>query len=278
MSTAFGGLSRFHLTPDDVATTPWRSWPHLSLSSDQGSDQLSAAHALQFFSPVKCNVTPFWDAGHGSNRDFWNTVSEMNLNNFAMLMLIVINLPHGPEESDLRFQQIRQVMEKHYATLSPALSPIFQKFARRIDAEFGDTVSPAPNQTREEALWEAMQCASHYKRKGYKTNKGRFHAVVADGLGLVRSWYTTLFEVTVPTLELDMVQKVALPKIRLATTGADEGASASTSAKHVSVGDRTLRTCGVNAMVISLAMLSDSDHHRRLAIFFAIRIYEGLAR
>ena len=51
------------------------------------------------------------------------------------------------------------------------------------------------------------------------------------------------------------------------TAGADEASHAdTTSAKKVSVGDRTLRACGVNAVAIAMAMLSDNGHLRLLSI------------
>ena len=72
---------------------------------------------------------------------------------------------------------------------------------------------------------------------------------------------------SVPCVGLDMIKKAALPKIKMQTAGADVASHAdTTSAKKVSVGDRTLRTCGVDAMVIAMAMLSDSGHLRLLSI------------
>ena len=61
--------------------------------------------------------------------------------------------------------------------------------------------------------------------------------------------------------------QVVMPKISLSLVGSDVNSDQdATSRKVVSVGDRTLRTCGVNAVVISVAMLADISHFRLPAI------------
>ena len=57
----------------------WRLWAHASLASDQGGDQVSMAHALKYGSTMKCNVTPFWCAQHGCNRDVWLSLGYSDL-------------------------------------------------------------------------------------------------------------------------------------------------------------------------------------------------------
>ena len=267
VSTDLGGLKAFHLSKEEAAQVPWQSWRHMSLASDQGADMLSSTHALQFLEEIKCNVTPYYDPSHGSNRDFWLAVGEMQLKNFMLLAMIAINLPHGPDETDLRFNQVRQTMTRYYSSTTPALSPIFQRLAGHMIKEKGDAVEPQHGESIEAALWRHLEQETYYKKKGYKTNKGRFHAVVHDGLELLSRWHCTLFEVTVPCIELDMIQTAALPKIKLALAGADVASNQeSTSSKLVSAADRSLRSCGANAMVISLALLSDPSNRRILAI------------
>ncbi len=115
-------------------------------------------------------------------------------------------------------------------------------------------------------MWEVLRTDNYYTRKGYKVNKGRFFSVVHDGLYLAKRWTSTLFEVAVPMIELDMCATKVLPKLQLKFDGADPQSNPdTTSAKKLSVGDRSLRSCGANAVVIAAAMLSE-DSHRRLLI------------
>ena len=106
-----------------------------------------------------------------------------------------------------------------------------------------------------------------YQRKGHKLTQSRYNAVLHSSLELSSKWATRLFQVSIPTIELDMIPNKALTKIGLKFGGADPATNDdTTSKKHISTGDRTLRTCGVNAQVIAFALLSDMTHHRLLSI------------
>ena len=264
------GLSHFSMQNPTMAKH-WSSWPHLNLASDQGSDMLSAMHALLYHEPTKCNITPFYDPSHGVNRDFWLSVTEMGLKPFMLLAMIVINLPHGPDESDTRYNQLKEIMTNHYQHVSPKLSPIFQTLSAPILREIEHDMVVEEGQSQEEAAWAHLQQEMCYKKKGYKCNIGRFCGVIHAGAALCKRWHATLFEVVVPCIELGMLTQVAMPKISLGLVGADDASNQdSTSAKVVSVGDRTLRTCGVNAVVISLAVLADISHYRLLSIITSL--------
>ena len=71
VSTTFGGLSVLHQEPATKCYADWRSWYHSSRASDQGGDELSQSHALQYLEEIKCNITPYYDPEHGINRDIW---------------------------------------------------------------------------------------------------------------------------------------------------------------------------------------------------------------
>ena len=263
MCTPLEGLSAFHVPAEEEDTADYRQWKHLSLVTDQGSDMLSASYALLYKPDLKLNCSVYFDPSHGANRDFWLAVGDHSLLNFTMLMMIVMNLPHGPDETDVRYQQTKSTMTQHYNIASPATSPIFRMLSSEMIQE--NQLEKPDGMTELEALWAWLKQENLNRKKGYKVNKGRFMAVVHQGLELVRKWNTNLFEITVPSIELDFLQNKAMPKIKLASTGADELSNlSSTSSKRIDTGDRTLRTCGVNAMVISLAMLADESHRRVL--------------
>lgn len=265
------GLSHFRDLPAKLGPSGWRRWPHLSLASDQGSDMLSAIHAMLFFDDCKANVTAYYDTSHGCNRDFWNSIEEVHLKSFMLLIMLCVNLPHGPDSSDLRFQQIKDVMTKHFNECNPTTSPLFQHLCGQILREREDELQGSRSHDGEAIAWEMLRQDNIYKRKGYTCNMARFFSVVADGKDLLRRWSSFLFEVSVPAIELDMVRGSALPSIHLKVAGADEAADPdSTSSKKVSVDARTLRSCGANALVIAFAVLSESSHRRLLAIVTAI--------
>jgi hypothetical protein len=124
-STSLRGLVEFADSDIKKKNLAWRSWPHLSLSLDQGSDMLSMSHGLLYSDAICCNITMYFDPSHGANRDFWGSVEDLKLTGFMHLAMIIMNLNHGPDESDLRYVQIRESMMRHYDLCNLRTSPIF---------------------------------------------------------------------------------------------------------------------------------------------------------
>jgi len=267
VSTIYQGLTYFCI-PDVLTKENWDKQPHFSLCADQGGDQLSTGFGLTYHEPIKVNCTPLWDGIHGVNRDFWLSIDEAGLKKLMLVALIPVNLAHGPDETDLRFKQIRDVMAVHYNTQTAGLSPIFQADIGRIVSDLQDEVELEGDETMPEAIWKYGKENNMYRRKGYKTKISRFLALLSELKKLLQRWGLATFELKVVAVELDFIKKKALPHIELRTSGQDEasvGASAGTSSKLVTVDDRTLRSCGVNAVVLSLAVMASEKHRRLLA-------------
>ena len=69
------------------------------------------------------------------------------------------------------------------------------------------------------------------------------------------------------TIEMDCIRARALPYIKMMTFGADsdsKGEDNTTSNTVVSVDDRALRSCGINAVCMAMAVLSNGNHRRLL--------------
>jgi hypothetical protein len=189
-----------------------------------------------------------------------------------MLLLIAANKDHGPDESDMRYNQLRDMMAEHMRNSTPGSSAVFQHLLSSMLRERSEELESVEGASLEVRLWTLLETWLAHKPKGSRTTCAQFMRVPRTLRELLSVWWSTVFSVTVPALELDMVTKNALPKVALRCSGADDAAVASTSAKTVSVGDRTLRTCGVNAVVITMGAMSNPCHHRLASIV------EGTAR
>ena len=78
-----------------------------------------------FFEPTKINCTMICDPQHGVNENIWGALQGVNKKGFMYVNMMVLNLNCGPEETDVRYNQIRAEMDKHYKTMSADTSPIF---------------------------------------------------------------------------------------------------------------------------------------------------------
>ena len=180
-------------------------WPGVSLTSDQGSDMVSLVHATLYHEPVQLNLWEWWDILHGVTRDLMCTVTAEDLKPLVHLILMCINLPHGPEESDYRFKQIVDFMTDHYAHSSPRLSPFFQHMLPELAEELEAEAIPEEGESLEQAVWRVLKNRSLYKKKGNKAHIGRYGAVCWEGMKLLKSWNCCLFESSVPSAEGSMI-------------------------------------------------------------------------
>lgn len=84
-TTSFAALSYWsrslsgHMWPD------WKSWPHLNLVNDQGSDDKTGVYPVSFFPPTQLNCTAWWGPAHGSWRDTLRMIKSCG--HFAFILL-----------------------------------------------------------------------------------------------------------------------------------------------------------------------------------------------
>ena len=87
----------------DWAPKRWQHWKHLTICADQGSDGLSA---VSFLRSLGVSMTFISDWSHGAQNDFYDTLKDLSLWNFWVMMLVVMNVEHGPWADDVRWNQI----------------------------------------------------------------------------------------------------------------------------------------------------------------------------
>ena len=244
------------------------SWPGCTHVSDQGGDMMSLVHASLYFDDLKLNMWEFWDPQHGCTRDFSGTAQHEELKPLIHLLLMAINLPHGPEDSDYRYKQIVDFMSDHFIHSSPCLSPLFRHMYPELLKECQEEAETIRDEgeSMESAVWRVMQMKSVYKKKGNKAHIGRYGAVPVEGMRLLKTWNQTLFQTTVPAVEGGMINKKAMTRVKLRCNGADDASQVGTGTKSMQEAERTLRSCGVNAMVVCMCTLSDPRNKRLLAI------------
>lgn len=266
VSSVFNGLAFFKPPCDENGRLLcWSKWPHLALSCDQGSDMLCAVSALCYYDEVKICLTPYLDPSHQANRDCWLAIVDLDLKPVMLLLMICMNLCHGPNDSQLRLAQIVETMESHYHNHTPATSPFFKSMQRQILDEWQHLES-VEGEAFELTVWRSMAEASFFRRVGDKVCMARFLAIIGGGRGLVAKWHTFLFEVSVTAVELGFVNAKMAPKIKLRSSGASGPSEReTTNRRHITDADRTVRSCGSNAVGISFAILSDTNNLRILA-------------
>lgn len=109
MSTPLPGLIYYKPDPSLARWSNWRSWPHLGISHDLGSDCLCASQALE--RKYKLCVTKCNDFDHATQRTLLDSLKSSGCHNFFLLMVVSWNLPNGPDNNDYRYAQIISSIE-----------------------------------------------------------------------------------------------------------------------------------------------------------------------
>ena len=167
---------------------------------------VSKIHACLYHTVVQMNLWEFWDVLHGTNRDIWLNIAHTEMRPLSLLHLMVMNLAHGPDETDLRYKQTTDFMNDHYDHSSAEISPCFQEHYPEMIKEFGHLCARQDGESMMQAMWRYCKANSVYTKKGYNTHIARYGAVLAGGKDLLQFWNKILFEAKVPALEGDMVQ------------------------------------------------------------------------
>lgn len=260
------GLKRFAFDLESLQSEDPEDWPHLTVSSDRGSDNHSALYAVMYKPEVQLNISVWWDPSHDGWRSVLEAVRQSGLFGFTIMVMIVANLAHGPDGTDMRYGQLRCAAEELFKVHNSSNCVLFKHYVRELLAEVGSDLTPLENETREQALWRHIETCSIFRPKGYRANLNRFQSVIREGRSLLRRWWCTLFVAEFCGLEMGMLTPAALrAKLRMRHSGGDGDADAGgTSA--VQVHDRTIRSAAQNAVVVAILTLQEQKHHRLLSI------------
>ena len=77
--------------------------------ADRGSDCHAAGHALGYSPPVQINCTLWWDNSHDAYRGVLEAVKARGLYPFVILIMVCINLDHGPDTCSMRYNQMLEL-------------------------------------------------------------------------------------------------------------------------------------------------------------------------
>lgn len=269
------GLSGFQLSKQRAGLwAGWRSWPHLSIAMDQGSDAVAATWYLHH---LGANITAWPDWSHGSWNDTKNMLKESGLFPFWLLMMITFNMPHGPFNDDARHSQVTGAWDECRRHFTAQTCPLFLEHLPQILDDMGgqSALGGDPSAGLDEQVWQAMAEDPPMRRKGYKCNLNRFFGGTKTARELLPLWHMKLFQYEYTALECGMlatrkVEKIMVQQGALEPEDAPENEKPSTCSTRVTVDEKALRSCCQNSLVISVAMLGDGHHNVLVRMILAI--------
>ena len=108
-STPLRGLVHYKKDTKRAEWANWRTWPHLGMATDLGSDCVCATNCAIYHFELNFTRTPDFD--HGAQRSLIDTLKNAGLYEFFLLMVVSWNLPNGPANNDYRYHQITEACD-----------------------------------------------------------------------------------------------------------------------------------------------------------------------
>ena len=263
LSTELSGLVDFQrpgTASDKGPWSNWRFWPHLSISTDQGTDAMAGVHALQY--EYKLNISYFPDPSHGCHRDLLAMLKKSGLYDFWLLLMVAMNFQHGPWNEDYRWQQLQEGLDQFFKHQDPSTNPLFQERGHAMASELvADDMAPEGDRLR--AAWNKARDAGLLQRKGYKVNLNRFLGALDGAQVLLSKWHSTLMACEYVALEEDMLGGKKLLDYRISNEALQGGQEqTTTSSQLVTAQDRLLRNAAQNSVVITIMLLEETKNKR----------------
>lgn len=273
VSLGLRGLSDFIPCPDESGRRPnWREWRHLLVSIDQGGDGLCAAAFLRH---IGANVSFITDWAHGANNDFLETLRDLSLFQYWLLLLIALNVEHGPHGEDLRHNQIRDAWFELQARSSPQACALFQEYCQEIasEAQGESSWELEAGEDLQDAVWRHLRNEPHFMKKGCRTNLARYQASRRAAEDLLPRWTLKRFIYEYVALETNMLDSSHTARLLIkGEVDLKEGESKQTTdSSRVCISEKALRSACQNALVISCLILEDPTNMQltKLIVFLS---------
>lgn len=262
VSTPFPGLKAFQRRADqpEWADDQSNSWLHLTISCDQGSDNLSA---ISWMRANSFNLTCIPDWSHGAQNDFYGCLRDLSVYSFWIMCLVVWNVEHGPWQDDLRWQQVGDAWAEATEQFDMQSMPIFSEFLEEVVKENGGSgalLSSSEFDTVEATVWDMMR--GGWRPKGYKTNTNKFFATRQKAVSFAKWWHVTLMKYTWLCLESGQVSTKRVANLNIKAPPPEQGDRATTSSNRPDFAERALRGSAQNAMVLACLILGERRNCR----------------
>lgn len=228
---------------------PPLQWRHLTICMDMGSDGFAGMNFAQ--QELGLNVEPLFDPSHGSWRDCQRMIRESNLMSYWLVLMMVMNLLHGPFLEDARYNSMQEALREVFASFSPGRCVLFGEYAKAMLFEAGLTVNC--DDANLAAMWQGIPEDESMSRKHYKVNMNRFWHGIERAKHYAANWTKYLYLFTYMAVEGDVLNNTVLKKLILKP----EESSTATSSSAPGLDDRALRGGQVNALATSVLFLSE---------------------
>ena len=267
------GLTYFQPNSTDVwSDANWRCWPTLLKGEDQGGEGFAAYHAEAFKESLRLNIFDIWEWSHGAKNCMRLTYSSVGVMSFVYLILIALNLHHGPDrDQGMRWFQKKESAEDIMENYKVGSFSLFKARSYRMMEEL-DSLVQVDDRGPLACLFDFMVEEMRTELQGSKCKMAEYMAWHKAARKFLSHWTYTLFRCEFLALESDMLTSrklLELPGVSKSVVLEAEKVK-TTSASVIPAESKILRSVGKNNVVTIIALLSYYPYRRQLAIITSV--------
>jgi hypothetical protein len=246
----------------------WRQWPSAVGGEDQGGEGFGSYFALAFHKPIQCNLWYWWEWSHGCCNDVDLCYNKLNKLDFQLLMLIALNLKHGPDKDPCAryFQSLDATWEFLDRQCADG-SRLFHARADRMLQEFGDQVD-VDDRGPDACLFDFMAHKLRNENLGPRCELCEYMSWQTCTARFVNEWTYQLMKWEYVCLETGALNSKALLQLPHITREHKDHVAETTSTRtsSVAIEAKVLRGVGKNNMVCVVAFCSNYPYRRQALI------------
>ena len=179
----------------------------------------------------------FPDQSHDVWNDVRNALRDTGLWNHVLVMVLALNLSHGPYEEGSWHETLCGAFKEYHRLAGPQ-DPTFLRLLPKILADLGQSHRLAAENTAQE-VWDNLPDAWCWQRRGAKVGLCRFFGYVTSSSPYQAIYHTKLLAMIYLGLQQGWLEKQALKAalsktLKVKDTGTDKKQSMKESKKQVS--------------------------------------------
>eukprot|EP00971_Amphidinium_carterae_P113959 2258104-Amphidinium_carterae.1 len=234
-------------------------WPYISVALDQGSDGVSAMNYLLHAVRINGDLIP--DPSHQFQRDLQNSWSSMGWSTWLRLLVVPLNLMHGPWDGGARYHEYMEAGQDLADALERGENPFLEVYRTELQQELGLGRGPLDHGSGSELVSRLVDRIKS-QRRGNKVAMCRFGALVDALEGLVQNWTVYLLQ----TLHVLEDSKFNLMDMQSAAAKRRKEDRPSTERTSTGEDARRLRDHCSSNVALTLALLSDWQGRSRALV------------
>eukprot|EP00971_Amphidinium_carterae_P328423 6460296-Amphidinium_carterae.2 len=243
-------------------------WPYIAVSLDQGSDGYAAMHFLIHKLGVNADLVP--DPSHQWHRDVQNTWSALGWGSWTRLLVVPINLFHGPFAAGARYHEYRESSVELVELLRLGENTFVEEFADELKREL--KLGGGPLEDGQSGLIvEAIATRLHEQRRGSKVAMCRFASLLDSLEHLCENWSIYLLQ----TLHVMGDEKFKLKDLQSTFAKSKQATSDPDARDSTTAEVKRMRDLCSSNVAVTCALLSDWEGRTRSQV---IRVFSSATR